>query len=86
MKLDELKKLKKGTPIVSHTKEHWIEGTFEGLCQVTNLGSFDNFNDVFKAFCSGEGRKETKVRIQDTCGIRHYVSPRSVGLVRKVST
>lgn len=86
MKLDELKKLTKGTQIVSHTKKCWIEGTFEGLSQVINLGTCDSFKDAFEAFSSGKGRKETMVTILDKDGIRHHVSPRSVGLVRKVST
>lgn len=81
MKLEDLKKLKKGTPVVSYTKEHWIEGTFEGLCEVRNLGSFTNIKDAVEALQSNKGRKQTRVIIKTEDGDRNYVSPRSVGVI-----
>lgn len=81
MKLEDLKKLKKGTPVVSHTKNSWIEGTFEGLIETTSFGRFTNFYDAVNAIASGKGRKKTEVKIKTAEGMFEYVSPRSVGVI-----
>lgn len=81
MKLEDLKKLKKGTPVVSHTKDSWIEGTFEGFIEVTSFGRFSNIKDALNAFTTGKGRKQTKVKIKTEDGDFRYVSTRSVGVI-----
>lgn len=82
MKLEELKKLKKGTPIISYTKDHFYEGTFEGLSVSVSYGYCRSIQEAIDAFASGKGRKTTDVVIV-VDGVRHHVSPRSVKVIRK---
>lgn len=82
MKLEELKKLEKGTPIISYTKEHFYEGTFEGLVKTLSFGYCKTIDEAIKAFSEGKGRKQTEVVIK-VDGVRHHVSPRSVIVIRK---
>lgn len=78
MKLEEIKKLKKGTAVVSYTTNTWIEGTLIGLNTVINLGTFTDLYEAYDAIASNKGRKQTKVKIMTDDGEFVYVSPKTV--------